>query len=339
VSIRAEESGRAGTALRATALALLVALACPGAAPAADAGGRKILVVMSYHQGNTWQDQTREGIDSVLGAEQLTYFYLDTKRNEAGGPERAREAFELYERLRPDAVIAADDHAQALFVVPYLRDKVPTPVVFLGVNNDAGKYGFPASNVTGVLEVKHISESLNFARLLLTDLRKVSVLYKDNLSNRYNVEQMRREQAGYPVEIVRYVGLQTLEQALAAVRSASAGVGAFFWLNLTGITDEAGAPVEDTDAVRRISEASPIPIIAADDYQIEAGALCGVIKTGFEQGELAARMVLEALGGTSPRDIPIVKNSNGKRYINVSTARRLGIPLEGEAIIGTRLVR
>ena len=29
--------------------------------------------------------------------------------------------------------------------------------------------------------------------------------------------------------------------------------------------------------------------------------------------------IIEALGGTVPRDIPIVKNSNGKRYINILT--------------------
>ena len=68
-------------------LACLLPLAAVTAA--ASPPKKKVLAVMSYHRGNTWQDEEREGVDSVLTGVDVSYFYLDAKRNEAGGPARA----------------------------------------------------------------------------------------------------------------------------------------------------------------------------------------------------------------------------------------------------------
>lgn len=318
-------------------LALLLPLA--GDSSAAPPLEKKVLAVMSYHRGNTWQDEEREGIDSVLAGVDVTYFYLDTKRDVEGGPAQAAAAFALYEKLRPDAVLAADDHAQAMFVVPYLSGKVETPVVFLGVNNDASKYGFPSENVTGILEVKHVRESLAFAQLLVPGLQKVTVLYKDNRSNRLSVAQMQSEEAGYAVEIARYLSLETYAEALDMVLSPAGGADAFYTLNLTGLTGEDGRSMEAAEVIRRLSQASGKPLLGAELYKVEAGALCGVVKTGREQGEAAARMVLDLFGGREIGEIPITRNSNGRRAINVTTAARLGITLESDAILGSTLVR
>lgn len=294
---------------------------------------------MSYHQGNTWQDQQKEGIESTLNGAQLEYFYLDTKRNEAGGAAKAKEALALYQKLQPDAVITADDLAQSLFVVPYLKDKVKTPVVFLGVNDDAEKYGFPASNVTGVIEVKHFKESISFAQLLLPDLKRLAVLYADNESNQLNVAELKSQQTILSAEILRYLPLKTFAELETAVRSNGGAVDAFFSLNLSGLLDVKGRPMEATEAMTQLSLLSAKPIIAAASYDIESGALCGVIATGQEQGELAASMVRDILAGKAITDIPLTKNKNGRRYINIRPAHRLGIPLPSIAVAGSKLVK
>ena len=121
----------------------------------------KVLVVMSYHESMPWVKEIKEGIDSEIeGVCDLKYFYMDTKRNIEGGPQKAKEAYAMYLDFRPDGVIAADDNAQSMFVVPYLKNKVKTPVVFCGVNHEPDTYGYPASNITGVLERDHIGESI-----------------------------------------------------------------------------------------------------------------------------------------------------------------------------------
>ena len=50
-------------------------------------------------------------------------------------------------------MIASDDNAQKYLVVPYLKG-TQVPVIFNGVNWDASAYGFPTSNVTGMIEVE-----------------------------------------------------------------------------------------------------------------------------------------------------------------------------------------
>ena len=167
--------------------------------------GRKILVVMSYHQGNTWQDQEQKGLAAGLRGAELVYFYLDSKRDKAGAAARAKEAFSLFHDLAPDAVVATDDNAQSMFVVPYLKDKVKTPVVFCGVNNNAGKYGYPATNVNGIVEIKHFLETINFARLITGNINRLAVIYKDNPSNQRNITQLAKEKDSYSLEDIEYL--------------------------------------------------------------------------------------------------------------------------------------
>mgnify|MGYP003383592215 CR=1 FL=1 len=158
----------------------LLAAVCGAGTTAAIAAEFKVLVVMSYEANNPWVKEIREGIDSVLAASsEITYFHMDTKVAPAGGPKKGEEAHALYQTLQPDGVIAADDDAQAMFVVPFLKDKVKTPVMFNGVNNSAVKYGFPAANVSGILERAHVRESLAFARQLIPAIRTACFLTND----------------------------------------------------------------------------------------------------------------------------------------------------------------
>ena len=124
-----------------------------------------VFVVMSYEEDNPWCQEIKKGIDSVLsGSSEITYFYMDTKINREGGELKASEAYALYQKIKPDGVITADDNAQQMFVLPYLKDNVETPVMFSDVNAEADKYGYPASNVSGILERGHIRESYGFGK-------------------------------------------------------------------------------------------------------------------------------------------------------------------------------
>ena len=147
-------------------LVLLLVLAGPAAA--AGKARYNVLVVMSYGPDYEFVQKVREGIESVLSDIcRIQHFYMDTKKNLVGGPQKAKAAYALYKKTCPDGVIAADDNAQSMFVVPYLKDKVKTPVMFCGVNEPPEKYGYPAANVSGILERITISQSLAFAKQLI----------------------------------------------------------------------------------------------------------------------------------------------------------------------------
>ena len=133
-----------------------------------------VLVVMSYEQNNPWCKEIKEGIETALNDQyKATYFYMDTKINMAGGKGKASEAYALYQKLQPKGVIAADDNAQWMFVIPYLKNKVNTPVMFCGVNAEAEKYGYPTSNVSGILERGHIKESITFFKQLVSEAETI----------------------------------------------------------------------------------------------------------------------------------------------------------------------
>lgn len=300
--------------------------------------GKKVLVVASYHPGYRWVEEIVSTLKKDLAGADLTVFYMDTKRHLERAEQKAREAFALYREIKPDAVVTIDDNAQAYFVVPYLKDKVATPVIFCAVNDDADKYGFPATNVTGVLEKKHYRESISFAQIIRPGIRRVGVLYRPSPSNKVNLAQIETEKDTYSAEIVATAQVQTLGELLQAVTDLEDKVDAVIVLNLTGITDDAGKPIEGHDAIRALVENTWLVTIGASDWEVEAGTLCGVIKSGEEQGNLAADLLLELWAGKNINDLPITHNKNGRRFINLSTLKRLNIQLKPEMIMGTKII-
>lgn len=313
----------------------------PGAVQADHANlteGKKILVVASYHQEYRRCREIVQTLEYELKGAQLTLFYMDTKKNPAGAAEKAAEAYELYRNLQPDAVIAIDDNAQEYFVVPYLKNKVATPVIFCAVNNEAGKYGFPAANVTGVLEKKHYRESISFAQIIEPRIRTLAVLYKPCPSNSINIAHIEREKYRYTANLRGFIPVDTMADIWKALDANAASVDAFLLLDMTGITDKDNVQIEGHEVIRRITRASDKVTIGASNWEIEAGALCGVIKSGEEQGVLAARQLIAYWEGSPIRQIPVLENKYGQRYLNLQTLKKLKLQLQPEMIIGTTII-
>jgi ABC-type uncharacterized transport system substrate-binding protein len=81
------------------------------------------------------------------------------------------------------------------------------------------------------------------------------------------------------------------------------------------------------------------PIIGANSYHVEQGALCAVVKTGQEQGETAANQLLKAMRGTPVTEIEVTRNFLGRRIINVDTLEALGITPRPIVLRGATLVK
>lgn len=300
----------------------------------------RVLVVMSYESGFPWCGEIKKGIDSVLGDScDIQYFYMDTKTNLQGGPEKAREAYELFESFGPAGVIAADDNAQSMFVVPYLKDKVKTPVMFCGVNAVPEQYGYPASNVSGILERLHISESIAFARQILPDIKTVGFIMKAGPSSKQVHAQVEREKAGYQATVIDFKMPKTLEEALDMTEALKSDCDLLFLETLQGVTGPDGNPLPDSRAMPLVVKTFGKPSVGSNQYAVELVILCAVVKTGQEQGDTAARMLLKAMKGTPPAEIPILMNLHGKRIINVDSMMKLGIKPKSIILRGSELVK
>ncbi len=299
----------------------------------------KIFAVMSYHAEYQWQQQLKDGIEAVLGNIcDVRYFDLDTKRNPAEGHKKAEEAYAVYKTWQPDGVIAADDNAQSMFVVPYLKDKVSTPVIFCGVNADPQKYGYPAVNVSGILERHHLRESLMLVKQMVPSIKKIGIIAANSPSNIGMINTIKKELHSYPVQSLEYRVADSLVEAVEMTKGLRNLTDALHIMGIEGLVDDKDKRLSAAESLPVIAETYNKPTIGVVRYEVEAGALCAVIHQGQEQGGTAARMLLDAMHGKPISKLPITRNRHGQSIINVTVLKKLNISPSSSILKNTILV-
>ena len=299
----------------------------------------KVLVVMSYEQDYPWVEAVQKGIQHTLAPScDVQYLYLDTKKNIAGGTEKAKEAYNLFLQWQPDGVIAVDDNAQSMFVLPYLNDKVKTPVMFCGVNAEPELYGYPSTNVSGILERLHIRESIAFAQQL-SQINSICFILKKSPVATLISNQINKEKESYMVVPLGIKQPKTFPEAITMVEEMRQNCDLLFIETLEGIPDANGNPMTSKDVIPAIVKTFAKPTIGTDVHSVKYGVLCSVIKSGEEQGETAASMLVKAMNGAAVQQIPITSNFRGKRLLNVTTMKALEIKIPPMILRGTQLVK
>ncbi len=322
-----------------TNIMLISILLCAQPLEAKQSPQFKVFVVMSYHADYQWQKQVREGIDMVLGDMcEVRSFDLDTKRNLDGGLKKAKEAYDIYKKWQPDGVITADDNAQSMFVVPYLKDKVSTPVIFCGVNAEPQKYGYPATNVSGILERHHLRESLVLVKQMVPAIKKIGVIAANRPSNIGMINTIKEEQSSYPVRSFEYRLANSLAEAVKMTKELRSLTDALHIMGIEGLVDDKNKTLPTAESLSVIAETYGKPTIGVVRYEVEAGALCAVIHRGQEQGETAARMLLDAMHGKRISELPVIRNRYGQSIINVTVMKKLGISPSSSILKNTILV-
>ena len=289
-----------------------------------------MLLVHSYHRGYRWVDTITEGVQSAIRGTgiELDIFCMDAKRHtdEAWKIDAGRRARKRVDEYHPDIILAADDDAQEYFAVSYLNTALP--VVFTGVDADPSKYGYPAANVTGVIERPHFKESLAFAQRLCP-IKRIAVLSCHDSTSILALGFMKQEQLN--VEVTDWLMVDDFNDWKKAVdrfnRSADAIVIRSYQAVRKPGSLENMAP---RDVAAWTSEHATIPTIAFHDFEIQDGLLVGVVKSGQEYGRIPAEYAIRILEGTSPGSLPIIKPSKGIKMINRTTAQRLGISCTGK---------
>ena len=125
----------------------------------------------------------------------------------------------------------------AMFILPYLKDKTATPVMFNGVNAAAEKYGFPNAHVSGVLERAHVRESLAFIKQILPSVRKACFMTADVPPGRALRSQVDAEKATYPISTSDFYLIRDNQQLEGLGKSLNANCDLLFVDSLEGILD------------------------------------------------------------------------------------------------------
>jgi ABC-type uncharacterized transport system substrate-binding protein len=303
-------------------------------------GCPKVLLVDSYHAGYPWSDAIVRGASMALGGERvrMEVFHMDTKRrpDEAWKQQAGARAHELVAQWQPDVVIASDDNAQRYFASAYAGKERPA-VVFCGVNAEPEAYGYPASNVSGVLERPHFQASLQMLGQLLPHATRLAIVSDDSETSTGAIAYMADPPS--PWCIVSCARPRTFDEWQEAVKTAQDQADAIAVYMYHTIGQEGQAlSMEPKEVMAWTVANSRIPLVGFFLFTVDDGALCGYLESGAEHGYTAGRMTLEILHGRKPAEIPVVTALQGYSMVNVATAHRLGITIAQDVLNATQII-
>ena len=232
--------------------------------------------------------------------------------SEAYKKNAANKVREVIAEFRPHVVIASDDNASKYVIMPFYKD-ARLPFVFCGVNYTADAYGFPYSNVTGMVElppaIKLIYSLKHFTRIV-----KVGYLASDTLTERKDGSFTKRDVREDFVE--SYV--KTFSQWKKEFVRLQDEVDVLI------IGNNGGIKGWNANAARRFAEENTRIVTGCLLDWLAPLAFLGATRSATEQGEYAANVALKILDGTSPSSIPITGNVQANIIINMKIATKLG---------------
>lgn len=286
--------------------------------------GKKVLLIDSYHEGYAWSDGIVAGAEKAFKGTgvNLKIERMDTKRN--GSEEFKKKAGQkvksVIESFKPDLVIAADDNASKYVIVAFYKNS-QLPFVFCGLNWDAGVYGFPYKNMTGMIEVNPIPQLLDQLKPLAKGNR-IGLLAADNETSRKEVENYKK---AFGISLTSYYakdyndykkGFLELQTKVDMLLMESDG----------GLYDD-----KLTELNAFVLKNSKIPSGSSYDF-MASRAVISFAKIAEEQGEWAAQAALKILKGAAPSSIPIAKNQKGALIINAKLAQAMKITVPYELV-------
>jgi ABC-type uncharacterized transport system substrate-binding protein len=278
----------------------------------------KVLYVDSYHHTYPWSAGIATGIKRGFYNRrdvELRTFSMDSKRNssEESIQAAAQAAQELIETWDPDVIITSDDNAAKYLLIPFQVSE-KCPVVFCGINWDASGYGFPGSNVTGMVEVQLIDRLIDAMKPYARGNR-IAIIKGDDLSaqietdlfeKRFNVTLDRRFVHTFDEWISEYKNLQNEANMILVGNAAS-------------IIDW-----DPEQAHQVIHTETRIPTANWDAWMAPY-CLITIATKPQEQGAWAASAALKILDGTTPSEIPLATNRQAEIFLNMPLAKKMQI--------------
>ncbi len=291
---------------------------------------KKILLVHSYHPEYPWVASITKGVQETLAASsvQLEIFYMDTKRrtSESWKVRAGELAQQKVAEFKPDLVIAVDDNAQQYFGKAYVGKELP--IVFCGVNADPSKYGYPAKNVTGIIERANFKGTLEYLRLV-KPIHKVAVFSSDDPTSRGALNFMKQDYVDADVEFKLVHDFDTWKKTVKEYNETTDAFGIYTYHTVSPGADSYQS-IDPREVMEWTIQNTTVPTFGFFDFGIEDGLLMGVVESGYEHGEKAARYAIDILSGMPVSSLPVVKAKIGQKMINKVTAEKLGITLTEE---------
>lgn len=293
---------------------------------------KRCLYISSYHQGYAWSDGVERGLRSVLEDQcELRQFDMDTKRNKSSDYKKqiGLEAKQLIDEWKPDIVITADDNAAKYLIQPYFKDH-ETPFVFCGINWTAAEYGFPYSNVTGMVEVAPIYPLLNKVKDLIPNADSAIYIGANTLTEKKNLARFENATGKLNISLDSALA-NSVEEWLQAYNKAQQYDFIIMGSN-SGIPDW-----DETLVVGKLKTSSSKLSVTNHDWMMPYTML-GFTKVPEEQGEWAAQAALSILDGVDISQIAIVPNRKWDIWTNLVLLESSNITLPEGLVMKSKQV-
>ncbi|MEA1889334.1 MAG: hypothetical protein U9N50_06070 [Pseudomonadota bacterium] len=277
--------------------------------------------VSSYHKGYAWSDGIERGLRTELkGHCDLIQFNMDTKRNksELYKIQKAREIAAKVKKIQPDVLIVSDDNAAKYLVVPYFRGG-RIPVVFSGINWTVDEYGFPASNVTGMIEVAPVFPMLEWAQKLTAQGKKGLYIGANTLTETKFLKQVVKVATDMDM-IIDGALVDTMDDWQNAYQQA-AGADFIILGSPSGIVDW------DINLAKEIVIKSAEKLILVNYDWMMPIAMLGFVEIPEEHGRWTAKTAIAIHGGLPIQRIPIITSRKWEVYENRQLLKLSGIKI------------
>ena len=203
-----------------------------------------------------------------------------------------------------------------------IKDK---PIVFAAVTDPitAGLLKSkenPGANITGTSDMILFKEQLELLKKITPEAKKVGVVYNPSESNSvFGLQETQKFAKDLGLEIITAPANNTGE-VLGAARSIVNKVDAFYILSDNTV-------IAAQEAIIKVAIEAKKPLIGVEEGGVEKGALATVGINYIRLGESTAELALRVLNGEDPGKIPVFGVSNGDLFVNLKTAKAIGITL------------
>lgn len=279
-----------------------------------------VIWIDSYNKGFPLSDEKETVFRNIFSKNNIdfTVFRMNSKRYKDDNNLSiiASQIYDQLNSLNVSAVIASDDAVQKYLVVPYLLNK-DIPVIFCGVNWSADDYGYPAENVTGVLEVDNtstlvsifsnfgINDNIGFLTVSGDLTEKKQIKHYLDIIDPHNIFISEPDFESYK------------KNFLAAQKKCSALILGSF----SAIPDW-----NQGEAEIFFRSNTSIPTGSFLEFMLPYTCFT-VNRFSSEQAILASELTLEILKGKKPSDFPIRINSSSEIYINTELTEILKLKI------------
>lgn len=245
-----------------------------------------------------------------------------------GNPALALSIANQFINKKPDVIIAVGTISAQSFL-KYLKNE-DIKVLFSSVtdpidSNIVSDLNQRSSNISGVSNFVPLEPQLSLFKQIQPNIKRLGILYNTGESNSVSiVKKLEKICNKFDITLVKQVANKTVEIS-SATKKLVENVDAIFISN-------DNTALSALASIIKIANQAKIPVYVSDTDATELGALAALGPNQYSVGTQTGKMAFSVLTGSDIRNMPVEFPDKTNLYINLNTAKDLGISIPDDII-------